>query len=175
MLLTEEFPNFVRVNPPPSAKSQDSAPLADEAREFFASGEPEIADKYFPWLVNLMSPAYWIYLVMAATILLNGAGGYSRFRLWRIDANRALLEARLKALAYPGLTEEQIKARAHSKNHARADQGASARGRDPDGQGRETAEALMKEFDALRRRCEDQLKSFVTPMGSECTTDTRNG
>ena len=27
MLLSEEFPNFVRVNPPPSAKSQDSAPL----------------------------------------------------------------------------------------------------------------------------------------------------
>ena len=74
MLLSEEFPNFVRVNPPPSAKSQDSAPLADEAREFFASGEPEIADKYFPWLVNLMSPAYWIYLVMGATVLLNAIG-----------------------------------------------------------------------------------------------------
>ena len=88
MLLREEFPNFVRVNPPPSAKSQDSAPLADEAREFFASGEPELADKYFPWLVNLMSPAYWIYLVMAATVLLNAVGAYSRFRLWRIDANR---------------------------------------------------------------------------------------
>ena len=73
MLLSEEFPNFVRVNPPPSAKSQDSAPLADEAREFFASGEPELADKYFPWLVNLMSPAYWIYLVMAATVLLNAS------------------------------------------------------------------------------------------------------
>src|SRR5579871_3638374 len=114
MLLSEEFPNFVRVNPPPSAKSQDTAPLADEAREFFASGQPEIADKYFPWLVNLMSPAYWIYLVMAATVLLNAAGAYSRFRLWRIDANRALLESRLKTLAYPGLSEDQIKARAHS-------------------------------------------------------------
>src|SRR4029077_16069446 len=114
MLLSEEFPSFVRVNPPPSAKSQDSAPLSNEAREFFASGEPELADKYFPWLVNLMSPAYWIYLVMAATVLLNAAGAYSRFRLWRIDANRGLLEARLRALAYPGLTDEQIEARAHS-------------------------------------------------------------
>jgi TRAP-type uncharacterized transport system substrate-binding protein len=36
ILLREEFPNFVRVNPPPAAKSQDSAPLSDEAREFFA-------------------------------------------------------------------------------------------------------------------------------------------
>jgi TRAP transporter TAXI family solute receptor len=167
MLLSEEFPNFVRVNPPPSAKSQDSAPLADEAREFFASGEPAIADKYFPWLVNLMSPAYWIYLVMAATVLLNASDAYSRFRLWRIDVNRALLESRLKALAYPGLTEEQIKARAHSgitREQIKALPPGTVIQTSKD---REAAEALKKEFDALRRRCEDQLGSFVTPMGSE--------
>ena len=167
MLLSEEFPNFVRVNPPPSAKSQDSAPLADEAREFFASGEPEIADKYFPWLVNFMSPAYWIYLVMAVTVLLNGSDAYSRFRLWRIDVNRALLESRLKALAYPGLTEEQIKTRAHSgitREQIKALPPGTVIQTTKD---REAAEALKKEFDALRRRCEDQLGSFVTPMGSE--------
>ena len=167
MLLSEEFPNFVRVNPPPAAKSQDSAPLADEAREYFASGEPEIADKYFPWLVNFMSPAYWIYLAMAATVLLNAVGSYSRFRLWRIDANRALLEGRLKALAYPGLTDEQIKARAHSgitREQIRALPPETVIQTSKD---REAAEALMKDFDALRRRCEDQMSSYVTPMGSE--------
>jgi NMT1-like family len=167
MLLSEEFPNFVRVNPPPAAKSQDSVPLADEAREYFASGEPEIADKYFPWLVNFMSPAYWIYLAMAATVLLNAVGSYSRFRLWRIDANRALLEGRLKALAYPGLTDEQIKARAHSgitREQIRALPPETVIQTSKD---REAAEALMKDFDALRRRCEDQMTSYVTPMGSE--------
>jgi uncharacterized protein len=167
MLLSEEFPNFVRVNPPPAAKSQDSAPLADEAREYFASGEPEIADKYFPWLVNFMSPAYWIYLAMAATVLLNAVGSYSRFRLWRIDANRALLEGRLKALAYPGLTDEQIKARAHSgitREQIRALPPETVIQTPKD---RQAAEALMKELDALRRRCEDQMSSYVTPMGSE--------
>ena len=167
MLLREEFPNFVRVNPPPSAKSQDSAPLADEAREFFASGEPELADKYFPWLVNLMSPAYWIYLVMAATILLNAAGAYSRFRLWRIDANRALLESRLKALAYPGLSEEQINARAHSGLTREQIRALPPEAVIQTTQDRNTAEGLMKEFDALRRRCEEQLSSYVTPMGAE--------
>jgi TRAP-type uncharacterized transport system substrate-binding protein len=55
-LLSEEFPSFVRNNPPPSAKSEDLAPLANEARQFFANGQPELADRYFPWLVNLMSP-----------------------------------------------------------------------------------------------------------------------
>jgi len=167
MLLSEEFPNFVRVNPPPSAKSQDSAPLADEAREFFATGQPAIADKYFPWLVNLMSPAYWIYLAMAATVLLNAVGSYSRFRLWRIDANRALLEGRLKALAYPGLSEEQIKARALSgitREQIKALPPGTVIQTPKD---REAAEALKKEFDTLRRRCEDQLSSYVTPMGSE--------
>jgi TRAP-type uncharacterized transport system substrate-binding protein len=167
MLLSEEFPNFVRVNPPPAAKSQDSAPLSDEAREFFASGEPEIADKYFPWLVNLMSPAYWIYLVMAATVLLNAAGAYSRFRLWRIDANRALLESRLKALAYPGLNEEQIKKRAHSGLTREQIKALPPETIIQTPQDRNAAEELMNDFDALRRRCEEQLKSLVTPMGSE--------
>jgi TRAP transporter TAXI family solute receptor len=167
MLLSEEFPNFVHVNPPPSAKSQDSAPLADEAREFFASGEPGIADKYFPWLVNLMSPAYWIYLVMAATILLNGAGAYSRFRLWRLDAIRAMLESRLKALAYPGLSEQQIKARAHSGITREQIKALPPQAVIQTPQDRKAAEDLMKDFDALRRRCEEQLSSYVTPMGSE--------
>ncbi|MBV9910079.1 MAG: hypothetical protein JOY52_21195 [Hyphomicrobiales bacterium] len=167
MLLGEEFPNFVRVNPPPAAKSQDSAPLADEAREFFASGEPEIADKYFPWLVNLMSPAYWIYLVMAATILLNASDAYSRFRLWRIDVNRGELESRLKALAYPGLNEEQINKRARSGITREQIKALPPETVIQTPKDREEAEALRKDFDALRRRCEDQLKSFVTPMGSE--------
>src|SRR5580700_8637207 len=166
-LLSEEFPNFVRNNPPPSAKSQEHVPLADEARQYFTNGEPELADKYFPWLVDLMSPAYWIYLVMAATILLNGASAYSRFRLWRIDANRALLEARLKALAYPGLNEEQIKKRAHSNVTREQIKALPPEQVIQTPQDRKAAEDLIKDFDALRRRCEDQLSSYVTPMGSE--------
>jgi TRAP-type uncharacterized transport system substrate-binding protein len=167
MLLSEEFPSFVRVNPPPSAKSQDSAPLADEAREFFASGQPEMADKYFPWLVNLMSPAYWIYLAMGATVLLNAMGVYSRFRLWRIDANRGLLEDRLKTLAYPGLSEEQIKARAHSGITREQIKALPSEAVIQTPQNRKAAEELIEDFDALRRRCEEQLVSYFTPMGSE--------
>jgi|GEM_PF-482261 len=166
-LLSEQFPSFVHVNPPPAAKSQDSAPLAEEARQFFTSGEPEIADKYFPWLVNLMSPAYWIYLAMGATVLLNASDVYSRFRLWRIDVNRGLLEERLKKLAYPGLTEEQITARSHSgitREQIRALPPGTVIQTPKD---REVAEGLRKELDALRQRCVDQLGSYVTPMGSE--------
>jgi TRAP-type uncharacterized transport system substrate-binding protein len=154
MLLSEEFPNFARNNPPPSAKSQETAPLSDEARQFFANGEPELADRYFPRLVNLMSPAYWIYLVMAITILLNGADAYSRFRLWRIDANREMLESRLKALTGLGSSAEHIKTLP-----------PEAIIRTPED--RKAAEDLMNDLEALRLRCEHQTRSMVTPMGRE--------
>jgi TRAP transporter TAXI family solute receptor len=166
-LLSEEFPTFVRSNPPPSAKSQDSAPLSDEAREFYAAGGPELADKYFPWLVNLMSPAYWIYLAMAATILLNAVGAYSRFRLWRIDASRGILENRLMALAHPGLKDHEINALAHrgmTREQIKALPPAAVVLTPQD---RQAAEDLMRDFDALRHRCEEQLGSIVTPMGRE--------
>ena len=154
MLLSEEFPSFVRDNPPPSAKSQDQAPLADEAREFFTEGGPELADRYFPRLVNLMSPAYWIYLAMAITILFNASNAYSRFRLWRIDANREMLESRLKALTGLGSTPEHIKTLP-----------PEAVIKTP--QDRKAAEDLIKDLEALHLRCEEQMRSIVTPMGSE--------
>ena len=153
-LLSDEFPAFVRVNPPPAARSQDAAPLADVAREFFANGQPALPDRYFPQLVNLMSPAYWIYLAMLVTVLLNGTEVYSRFRLWRIDANREELESRLKALTNPPLTHEQVKALPPNAVLATP-------------QDRVAAVGLMKDLEALRTRCAAQLQSYVTPMGSE--------
>jgi len=136
VLLADEFPSFVRMNPPPSTAFQDTAPLADEAREFFANGQPALPDRYFPRLVNLMSPAYWIYLAMAVTILLNATEVYSRFRLWRIDTNRQLLESRLKRLVQPPLSREQVKTLP-----------ADAALQTPED--RRTAETLMKDFEAL--------------------------
>jgi len=55
MLLGAELPGFVRGNPPSSTAPATALPLAPEAHQFFLSGEPQIADRYFPWLVNLMS------------------------------------------------------------------------------------------------------------------------
>ena len=153
-LLSEEFPSFVRNNPPPSAKSEDLAPLANEARQFFANGQPELADRYFPWLVNLMSPAYWIYLAMAVTILFNAASAYSRFRLWRIDASREILQSRLKALTGLGPKPEHIQ--------TLPPEAIIKTPRD-----RKAAQDLMRELETLRLRCEEQARSMVTPMGSE--------
>src|SRR5262249_19632460 len=110
MLLTAELPGFVRGNPPASISSATVLPMAPSAHQFFLTGEPEIADRYFPWLVNLMSPAYWVYLFMAVTILFNGMKIYSRFRLWRIDASREKLATDIKQLVDPKLTHAQIRA-----------------------------------------------------------------
>ena len=153
-LLSEEFPNFVRNNPPPSAKSQDEAPLGDEARQYFTNGQPELADKYFPLLVDLMSPAYWIYLAMAITILFNALNAYSRFRLWRIDANREILESRLKALTGLGSMAEHINMLPLEVIIKTS-------------QDRKAAEDLMKDLEALRVLCEEKTRSRVTPMGNE--------
>jgi TRAP-type uncharacterized transport system substrate-binding protein len=153
MLVAAELPGFVRGNPPSSTSSATALPLAREAHQFFLSGEPEIADRYFPWLVNLMSPAYWVYLVMAITILFNLMNAYSRFRLWRIDAARERLETATKELAGPSLTHAQI--RAASENRMTAEQ---IRGSGQD---------IMDQLIALRARCERQTGSIFTPMGDE--------
>ncbi len=153
-LLSEEFTGFVRANPPKSIESGSALPLAPEARQFFVTGEPEIADRYFPWLVNLMSPVYWVYLAMAATILFNAMRGFSRFRLWRIDSAREKLKARIAALASPMF---QAKPGAvHPPEAARSEPEASA-----------AAAEILEELAELRRRCQRYVASVVTPMGDE--------
>jgi hypothetical protein len=154
MLLGAELPGFVRGNPPSSTAPATALPLAREAHQFFLTGEPEIADRYFPWLVNLMSPAYWVYLVMAVTILFNALKAFSRFRLWRIDAAREKLETALKELVDPMLTHAQMRA-------VPAEQVMAVPER------RAAAQAIMERLVELRARCQRQTSSLVTPMGDE--------
>jgi TRAP-type uncharacterized transport system substrate-binding protein len=154
ILLGAELPGFVRGNPPSSTSSATVLPLAPEAHQFFITGEPELADRYFPWLVNLMSPAYWVYLVMAVTILFNGLKAFSRFRLWRIDAAREKLETALKELVDPGLTHAQMRA-------------VPADGVMAVPERRAAAQAILERLRELRARCQRQTSSLVTPMGDE--------
>ena len=154
-LLGAELPGFVRANPPSATSLVTKLALAPEAHQFFLTGEPELADRYFPWLVNLMSPAYWVYLAMAVTILFNGLNVLSRFRLWRLDAAREKLEASLKALVDPALTTHaQLRAVAGERVMASPEQRAAAAN-------------IMRRLADLRERCQRQAKSIATPMGNE--------
>ena len=151
-LLSAQLPGFVRGNPPRSTNSITALPLAPEARQFFVTGEPEIADRYFPWLVNLMSPVYWVYLVMAITVLFNAMRGYSRFRLWRIDAARERLKTAVNELTDPESTRE----RTDSSRPIAAVPDAWS-----------TAPSIMSQLSELRARCQRYTGSLVTPMGDE--------
>jgi uncharacterized protein len=154
MLLGAELPGFVRSNPPNSTASVTALPLAGEAHQFFLTGEPQIADRYFPWLVNIMSPAYWVYLVMAVTVLFNSLRGLSRFRLWRLDTTREKLEAALKELVGPALTHAQMRTVPTESVLGNPDKRAAA-------------EAILAQLRDLRARCQRQTSSLVTPMGDE--------
>lgn len=153
-LLGAELPRFVRSNPPGSTSSATKLPLSVEARQFFLTGEPEFADRYFPWLVNIMSPAYWIYLVMAVTAIFNALKGLSRFRLWRIDAAREKLEAEIRRVA--GDVVSHGPAHDFSTNDLLVDRKARA-----------TAQDILRRLAMLRTRCARQANSFATPMGDE--------
>jgi len=154
MLLAAQFPSFVHNNPPSATAAATVLPLARESVQFFRTGEPEVADRYFPWLVNLMSPVYWVYLVMAVTILFNVLRALSRFRLWRIDAAREKLETALKQLVDRGFTHAQMRS-------------APAEGVIAAPEQRAVATAIMEQLTALRARCQRHVASIVTPMGDE--------
>ena len=101
-----------------------------------------------------MSPAYWVYLVMAVTILFNGLKGLSNFRLWRIDAAREKLESEVNQLA--GDLVSHAPAWGSETHAVLAEQSASVRVQD-----------LLSRLGKLRDRCQRQTKSFATPMGHE--------
>jgi hypothetical protein len=97
---------------------------------------------------------YWVYLVMAVTVLFNAMRGFSRFRLWQVDSAREKLEARLEQLTGPGLTREQI--RTDLPKQQLTEPGARA-----------AAGEIMDRLIELRARCQRYTGSVVTPMGDE--------
>jgi len=153
MLLSAELPGFV-ANPPKHIYSATTLPIAPAATQFFIKGEPELADVYFPWAVNLLSPVYWVYLAMVVTILSSALRGISRFELWRIDAARERLERRLKELTDPKLTHAQIRAFPDGGLLTGPDACAAA-------------QSIQDELLKLRARCQRYAASIVTPMGDE--------
>lgn len=152
-LLSAELPGFVRSNPPKPTGSTTELPLAPEARQFFLTGEPQLADRYFPWLVNLMSPVYWVYLVMAFTLLANAKRSVSRFRLSRIDHAREKLKARIDQLASAAAVGGKAPVATAGKAVSDANAG--------------TAEGIMEQLAALRARCHRYTRSIFMPMGDE--------
>ncbi|HEY1697347.1 MAG TPA: TAXI family TRAP transporter solute-binding subunit [Polyangiaceae bacterium] len=153
-VLAQQFPDFVRHNK--DTENTTPLPTAPVAKEFFDSGGPQLADEYVPWLVDVMPPANWAYVVMGVSLLFNAMGAGHRFRLWRIDASRVHLEERLVALFGAGVTLGDIQA-----------MGSTADAKSGDGAVREGVRALVVDFEELAARSRRQSLSMLVPMGQE--------
>lgn len=152
-LLSDEFPGFLAVNPPKAIGSVPAPTLSPTARQFFLAGEPQIADRYLPWLVNLLSPVYWAYFAMALTVLFNGKRVASRYRLSRIDARRQRAQRALEVLVGEGLTHEQMREKLRDGKMGAIDPIALA--------------DVRADFVRIKGVCRSQASSSFTPMGDE--------
>ncbi len=154
-VLSRRFPDFIRHNK--ETANTTGLPLASAARGFFDQEGPELADEYVPWLVDVMPPANWAYILMAVSLLFNAMGFGHRFRLWRIDAARVKLEAELGALFGPTTTLGDI-ARATPEEAAHAHDTPAHRAR---------IEEIVRELEELAARSRRQSLSVLVPMGQE--------
>lgn len=149
-VVREEFPDFVRHNK--ETPNTTGLELADAAKGFLEHDGPELADEYVPWLVDVMPPANWAYIVMGVSLLFNAMSIGHRFRLWRIDDARVKLENELGAMFGQSVTLGDIE-RAKPKSH-------------DDGQ-INTVTSLIARFEALASRSRRHSLSVLVPMGQE--------
>jgi TRAP-type uncharacterized transport system substrate-binding protein len=154
-VVSRRFPDFVRHNKDtPNTTGLDPSVTS---KGFFEHGGPEVADEYAPWLVDVMPPTNWAYIVMGVSLLFNAMGAGHRFRLWRIDDTRVKLEGELPALFGANITLGDI-----------ADLGPTELdGKLKAPEVREAVASLIKRLEDLAARSRRQSLSVLVPMGQE--------
>jgi hypothetical protein len=151
-VLERRFPDFVRFNKDtPNLTGLDMSPTA---KGFVEHGGPELADEYAPWLVDVMPPANWAYIVMGISILFNAMGAGHRFRLWRIDDARVKLESELSPIFGANVTLGDI---------SRTEPQALLAKRNA----KQTVLSLIAQLETLAARSRRQSLSVLVPMGQE--------
>jgi len=152
ILLARQFPEFIRHNrDTPNATGLE---LTSTSREFFEKGGPELADEYAPWLVDVMPPANWAYVVMGISLLFNAMGFGHRFRLWRIDVARVTLESELTKLFGEAATVDDIAT------------GAAKTAGTPEELAKKI-DGIITAFEQLSMRSRKYSLSMLVPMGQE--------
>jgi TRAP-type uncharacterized transport system substrate-binding protein len=151
-VLADRFPDFVRHNKETS--NATGLELSTASKGFFDRGGPELADEFVPWLVDLMPPANWAYIIMGVSILFNVMNTGHRFRLWRIDDARVKLEAELAKLFGRGATLGDI-------------QQAEIAGELRERGTRTKLDGLIERFERLGARSRRDSVSMLVPMGQE--------
>jgi TRAP-type uncharacterized transport system substrate-binding protein len=151
-LLAKEFPELVRYNK--DTPNTSGITLSSSAADFYANDGPQLADEYAPWLVNVMPPANWAYIVMGVSLLFNAMGFGHRFRLWRIDAARVKLEDELGGLFPPSTTLGDIQRTTPGSEFTKPETVAAI-------------ERIVGELGELARRSRRYSLSALVPMGQE--------
>ena len=151
-VVAARFPELVRYQR--DTANATTLPVSHVAADYVANGGPELADQYVPWLVDVMPPANWAYVVMAVSLLFNAMGAGHRFRLWRIDATRVKLESELGRLFPPATTLGDI---------------ARTRPEGPLARSETLGEIdhVLRDLEALAARSRRQSLSVLVPMGQE--------
>jgi hypothetical protein len=152
--IASELPGFVRHNK--DTPNTTGLVLSSAAADYFANDGPQVADLYLPWLVDVMPPANWAYVVMGVTILFNAMGLGHRFRLWRIDANRVRLEAELGKHFPPASTLGDIQRTSPDAVSPAAKAETLA-----------VMDRVIRELEELAARSRRYSLSVLVPMGQE--------
>ena len=151
-VLWKRFPELVRHNK--DTPNTTGLEMASAAKSFLDHDGPELADEYAPWLVDVMPPANWAYIVMGVSLLFNAMNAGHRFRLWRIDDARVKLENELADVFGPGSTLGDITRTEAAARHKTAEVRAEI-------------ESLIQRFEQLADRSRRQSLSMLVPMGQE--------
>ncbi|RMH43580.1 MAG: hypothetical protein D6689_04770 [Deltaproteobacteria bacterium] len=151
-VLRDEIPGFVRRNR--EAPGGGPLPLSPAAREFYEHDGPGFADRYVPWLVDIMPLGNWVYVAMAVSVLFNAMAGVHRFRLWRVDAAREKATHPAREAIGRSLTPAEIATMPPTGAHRSAAV-------------REAVDASIEALDRLRDRARRHRESMLVPMGQE--------
>jgi hypothetical protein len=151
-LLRDEFPGLVEHN---RARGGSALlPISTTAKSFFDNQGPELAEQHLPWLVDLMPPSNWVYVVMSISVLFNIMGFGHRFRLWRIDAGRVAIDQQVRDTLGKPLTPEEVHDLSPQEEHLEPAV-------------LEAVDEALTKLSSLRDRCRRQSVSMLVPMGQE--------
>ena len=151
-LLRAEFPGFVAHNR--ERGKSDSFPTSSTTERFVQNDGPGVVERHVPWLVDIMAPENWLYVVTTVSLIFNLMTFWHRFRLWRIDANRDRNDEVIRKLLGARLTSEEIQELQPT----------------PEQCTQETVDAVtavLEQMDRLRSKCQRQANSNLVPMGQE--------
>ena len=151
-VLSHRFPELMRHNK--ETPNTTGLEMSATAQGFFDHGGPEMADEYAPWLVDVMPPANWAYIVMGVSLLFNAMSAGHRFRLWRIDDARVKLEAELAPLFGAHVTLGDIDR-------------TEPRGPLASTESKTVVTNLIERLEQLAARSRRQSLSMLVPMGQE--------